>query len=73
MHASLDALSDWSVDSNRTLNPSKTKAMLLLTQQMSRVHSLDENLLTLIVNEIELKRHKTVKLLGTRLHRYRRN
>ena len=60
----LDQLSTWSSECNLHLNPDKTKVMLFSTQQLARVHKLDEYPINLHTNGAKLERIKTTRLLG---------
>ena len=55
LNSSLNIVSSWSSESNLALNPSKTKAMMLSTRQMSWVHGLDTNrsLVSISSNNLE--------------------
>ena len=68
MQIVLDALASWSTDSNLTLNASKTKARVFSTQQMSRVHKLENCDLTLNCTGTNLEKLSSVKLLGTQMN-----
>ena len=50
------------------LNPSKTKAMLLSTRQMSRVHGLDTNRPLVSISSNILEYVEVCKLLGVHFH-----
>lgn len=63
----LDQLSTWSSECNLRLNPDKTKVMLFWTQQLARVHKLDEYPINLYTNGAKLGRIKTTRLLGTEI------
>ena len=52
---------------NLRLNPDKTKVMLFSTQQLARVHKLDEYPINLHTNSAKLERIKTTRLLGTEI------
>ncbi|KAL9958096.1 hypothetical protein ACROYT_G035065, partial [Oculina patagonica] len=58
----------WSSDSHLALNPVKTKAMLLSTNQMARVHSMNDYCPSLKVSDKTLERVQQTKLLGVYLH-----
>ena len=59
----LDQLSTWSSGCNLCLNPDKTKVMLFSTQQLARVHKLDEYPINLHTNGAKLERIKATRLL----------
>ena len=63
----MDQLSTWSSGCNLCLNPDKTKVMLFSTQQLARVHKLDEYPINLHTNGAKLERIKTTRLLGTEI------
>ncbi|RMX57604.1 hypothetical protein pdam_00015742, partial [Pocillopora damicornis] len=56
-------LSTWSSGCNLCLNPDKTKVMLFSTQQLARVHKLDEYPINLHTNGAKLERIKATRLL----------
>ncbi|KXJ09569.1 Carnitine O-palmitoyltransferase 1, liver isoform [Exaiptasia diaphana] len=64
MNDTLEALSTWSSNSHLALNSKKTKAMLVSTSQMSRVHSLDNNHPTVSVLDKNLDYVNANKILG---------
>ncbi len=67
---SMKKLNDWSNNSSLALNHKKTKAMLFSTQQMSRVHQLENYEPRIFVNEHELERIKSCKLLGVHFNEH---
>ncbi|XP_078356888.1 uncharacterized protein LOC144641732 [Oculina patagonica] len=68
LNSTLRDLSSWSSDSHLALNPVKTKAMLLSTNQMARVHSMNDYCPSLKVSDKTLERVQQTKLLGVYLH-----
>jgi hypothetical protein len=68
LNSSLNIVSSWSSKSNLALNPSKTKAMLLSTRQMSRVHGLDTNRPLVSISSNILEYVEVCKLLGEHFH-----
>jgi hypothetical protein len=64
LNSSLNIVSSWSSESNLALNPSKTKAMLLSTRQMSRVHGLYTNRPLVSISSNNLEYVEVCKLLG---------
>ena len=68
LDSSMETLSSWSNSSQLALNPDKTKAMLISTSQMSRVHSLDRDRPFISVSQKNLKYCKVSKILGVHFH-----
>jgi hypothetical protein len=68
LNSSLNIVSSWSSESNLAFNPSKTKAMLLSTRQMSRVHGLDTNHPLVSISSNILDYVEVCKLLGVHFH-----
>ena len=66
LYESLTKLGSWSKDSNLTLNPNKTKFMVLFTQQMSSHHKLADRALKLTVRDNSLI--ESTKLHGVDIH-----
>ena len=64
LNSTLNTVSSWSAESHLALNPTKTKAMLISTPQMSRVHSLDRNRPNLTISNKTLEYIIISKLLG---------
>ena len=56
---------EWAKDSNLLLNEKKTNQMLITTQQIPRIHDLNNVIPSLNVNGQTLERVRTFKLLGT--------
>ena len=67
LNSSLNIVSAWSSEFNLALNPGKTKAMLLSTRQMSRVHGLDTNRPPVSISSNILE-YVVCKLLGVYFH-----
>jgi hypothetical protein len=62
---SVAKLEDWATKSNLLLNGSKTKQMLVTTQQMSTAHDLKNTVPNITVIGEVLERTEAFKLLGT--------
>ena len=65
MNATIEKLDKWSRDVNLVLNPSKTKGMLISTQQLAISHSLNKADVDLNVNNNHIDCVDKTKLLGT--------
>ena len=65
MNATIDKLDKWSKEANLVLNPSKTKGMMISTQQLATAHSLDKADVDLRVNNNNIDCVDKTKLLGT--------
>ena len=63
-------LEDWATKSNLMLNGSKTKQMLIATQQMSAVHAPKDVVPAITVKGEVLERTSSFKLLGTWLNEH---
>ena len=64
INTALTQLSEWSSDSNLSLNAGKTKYMIFSTQQMTNAHSLHLHEPSLAVDGKLLERIRATKLLG---------
>ena len=60
-------MASWSYKSNLTLNPVKTKQMVLSTNQLAWVHSLKHQITQLEISNCQLERVSETKLLGVKL------
>ena len=65
MNATIDKLDKWSKEANLVLNPSKTKGMMISTQQLATAHSLDKADVDLRVNNNNIDCVDKTKLLGS--------
>lgn len=68
MNTTLSRLTEWSSDSNLALNATKTKCMVLSTQQLSACHSISSHQTSLMVDGKPLERIQTTKLLGLQIN-----
>ena len=66
----LNKLSDWSLECKLTLNPKKTKVMMLSSAQMSRANGLKTCSLNPTVNGKRLERDSNFRLLGTQVNQH---
>ena len=64
---SLRNMASWSNKSNLALNPVKTKQMVLSTNQLARVHDLNNQTTQLEISNRQLERVSETKLLGVKL------
>ena len=64
---SLRNMASWSYKSNLTLNPVKTKQMVLSANQLAWVHSLKHQITQLEISNCQLERVSETKLLGVKL------
>lgn len=64
---SLSNMASWSCTSNLSLNPAKTKQMVLSTNQLARVHDLKHQITQLEILNRQLERVSETKLLGVKL------
>ena len=64
---SLRNMASWSNKSNLALNPVKTKQMVLSTNQLARVHELNNHTIQLEILNRQLERVSETKLLGVKL------
>ena len=62
MQRALNDLHSWSIETNLTLNASKTKTILFSTQQMSHVHKLENYNISLSCDGLDLERLSSLKL-----------
>ena len=60
-------MASWSNKSNLALNPVKTKQMVLSTNQLARVHDLNNQTTQLEISNRQLERVSETKLLGVKL------
>ena len=67
MNSTLCQLTNWSNESSLTLNPSKTKYMLISTSHMARHHALNNKPINLHLDGKCIERIKIAKLLGLKL------
>lgn len=58
-------LEEWSRNANLVINPSKTKMMVLSTKQLSSARALEDLNMKIAVNNENIERVPSVKLLGT--------
>jgi exonuclease III len=65
LNGTMSTLEDWASKSNLLLNETKTKQMLITTQQMSRAHELENFVPFITVKGKVVERVTTFKLLGT--------
>ena len=65
INGNMSNLEEWAASSNLSLNGSKTKQMLITTQQMSSAHGLKDEVPTIKVKGEVLERKASFKLLGT--------
>ena len=67
MNETLPSITNWSQDSNLSLNPAKTKCMLFSTPRMSSYHSLAEHPIYLSIGDKPLECVHSIKLLGAHM------
>ena len=60
-------MASWSNKSNLALNPVQTKQMVLSTNQLARVHDLNNQTIQLEISNRQLERVSETKLLGVKL------
>ena len=65
MNATINKFDKWSKEANLVLNPSKTKRMLISTQQLATAHCLDKTDEDLRVNNNHIDCVDKTKQLGT--------
>ena len=70
LNSTLNTVSSWSNDSYLALNSKKTKTMLLSTNQMSYVHSLEKNRPAITISDSTLEYVNVSKLLGVHFHQH---
>ena len=70
MQRALNDLHSWSIETNLTLNASKTKTILFSTQQMSHVHKLENYNISLSCDGLDLERLSSLKLLGVNMNEH---
>ena len=70
MSESMHDVESWSKNANLVLNPSKTKALLLSTSQLAKVHQLENISMQISINDVTIEHVSSAKLLGTYLDRH---
>ena len=70
LQGAIHGLENWAKDVNLTLNPTKTKLMLLSTSHLSSFHSLYKAEAVINANGNTLERVSSIKLLGTHIQQH---
>ena len=70
LNNSLCNLEEWSSNANLVINPSKTKMMVLSTKQLSSAHAIEHLNVKIAVNNENIERVPSTKLLGTHINQH---
>ena len=70
LNKNLCNLEEWSRNANLVINPSKTKMMVLSTKQLSSTRALEDLNMKIAVNNENIERVPSAKLLGTYINQH---
>ena len=70
LNKNLCNLEEWSRNANLVINPSKTKMMVLSTKQLSSARALEDLNMKIAVNNKNIERVPSAKLLGTYINQH---
>ena len=70
LNKSLCNFEEWSSNADLVINPSKTKMMVLSTKQLSSARALEDLNITITVNNENIERVPSAKLLGTYINQH---